>query len=216
MKRQGPDYATWPVAAGIVASALGTRPAVPDRRRPSLLAGGRRGRAASALLLLPLAACELFQRPELQVPSEQEAKAAYASYPDVGEVRLSGNVVEVRARQSLDQLRRGGSLWARLGPYVYLFSPATRELFQGYNGLAAVRVITLAPGGVEVARATLLRDSTNEYVWRRGEAMLGRVLREATQRPGLADQFVMWGEEIAEFRYNPLYVPPRRRSESNP
>lgn len=164
------------------------------------------------LLVLPLlGACEVFQRPQLIVPTVEEAKAAYAGTSSVTDVRVSGNVVEVTVDQPAEHLRRGGSLWARLGPYVHLFSPATRSLFENFNGLAAVRVVTKS-GDVEVARAMLYRDDITTIVWQRGESMLSQVLRDGTTQPAIVEEFVFWAEGIAEFEYNSRYVPQNRRS----
>ena len=93
-------------------------------------------------------------------PPEAEAVAPlYASHSGVRSVELNGNVVEVRVAQPMRHMERGGSLWARVGPYVYVFAPATRDVFETFPGVAAVRVITILPNGDEVARATLARDT---------------------------------------------------------
>lgn len=125
-------------------------------------------------------------------------------------VSYSGNVVELRARQGTDQLQRGGSLWARVGPYVYLFSPGTRALFDNYAGIAAVRAITETPAGVEIARALLPRTALEETRWRRANNLLARALQEGTERPSQIEALVHWGEEYTEYQYNPNYVPPRQ------
>ena len=74
---------------------------------------------------------------------------------------MNGNVAEITLVQPARHLQRGGSLWAKVGPYVLLFSEETENLFQDYPGLAGVRAITMTPGGTEVARALLPRESLN-------------------------------------------------------
>src|SRR5690606_10846583 len=106
------------------------------------------------------------------------------------------------------------SLWARVGPYVYLLSPGTRDLFEAYPGVAAVRVITLAPGDVEVARATLLRDTLRDILWRRTLNLLGRALRDGPARPPPLQDLAEWGERYTDHRYAPRYVPECRRRPS--
>lgn len=165
-----------------------------------------RGVATVLAATLAAGACDRLRR-ELPVPTAEEARAFYANASGLSGVELSGNVVEVRVRQPLSQLRRGGSLWARVGPYVYLFTPGTRDLLEAYPGVAAVRVITIAPDGTEIARATLLRETMNEILWRRSLNLLGHALHEGTQRPSRLEDLVKWGESHTEYVYNPTYVP---------
>jgi hypothetical protein len=79
---------------------------------------------AGAVVALALLGCE--EPVELTLPTTEQVEAAYASAAELEEVGLSGNVAHIVIRQSPDQLRRGGSLWARVGPYIYLFSDETR------------------------------------------------------------------------------------------
>ncbi|MBI4408385.1 MAG: hypothetical protein HY561_01675 [Gemmatimonadetes bacterium] len=161
------------------------------------------------VLSLPLlvAGCDLPGREQAGLPTSAEARRYFERQGEPDSVALSGNVVEVRFRQPPGQLRRGGSLWARVGPYVHLFSPGTRELFEAYGGVAAVRVIIITPAGEEVARAQLRRDTLSDILWRRSLNILGHALREGTAQPSRLDELVAWGEEYAEYRYNPKYVP---------
>lgn len=170
------------------------------------------GHASVAALLaaaLALTACDRLRR-EPPVPTAEQAAAYYENASGLIGVELNGNVVEVRVRQPAGQLRRGGSLWARVGPYIYLFTPGTRDLLEAYGGVAAVRVITLAPGDVEVARATLMRDTLSDILWRRSLNILGHALNEGTQRPSRLEDLAEWGERHTEYRYNPNYVPEQR------
>lgn len=162
----------------------------------------RAGVVVGALLV---GGCERAEAPSL--PNEPKVRAVYQGYPNLEAVELSGNVVELRFRQDPQALRRGGSLWAKVGPYIYLLSPATRELFTRYPAVAAARVITLGPRDDEVARAMLRRDALTDILWRRTLNILGHALREGSTRPSRLEDLVQWGERHTEFRYNPDYVP---------
>lgn len=154
-------------------------------------------------------ACDRLQpdRPDFALPPIELVDSIYRSHGLAVEIDYSGNVVELRVVQPFEQLQRGGSLWARLGPYVYLFTPATRDLFDGFDGVAAVRAITSTSDGEEIARALLLRTALEETRWRTANNLLGRALAEGTQRPSLVEQLVHFGEEHTEFHYNPEFVP---------
>lgn len=162
----------------------------------------RAGVVVGALLV---GGCPMKEAPPL--PTEAQVRELYAGYSRLESAELSGNVAELRFTQEASQLRRGGSLWARVGPYVYLLSPATRELFQLFPGVAAVRVITLGPGGEEVARAMLRQDALTDILWRRTLNILGHAIQEGSQRPSRLEALVQWGEKYTEFEYNPEYVP---------
>ena len=158
---------------------------------------------AMSLILSPLA-CE--ESADLSVPTESEAGAHYASSSDLS-VRVSGNVVEVTVEQPLRQVRRGGSLWAKVGPYIYLFTDETESLLRAYPGVSGVRVITrTGRGNAEVARAFLHRDSLNELTWRRARNIAGKARTEGTQRPVLLEQLVQWGQDHTDFGYNEDFV----------
>ncbi len=165
-------------------------------------------RGSAALLLCAVAACDRImpERQDLSLPSAEEATQLYERHGIEADVTLSGNVVEVRVTQDARQLQRGGSLWARVGPYIYVFSPATKELFESWGGVAAVRAITVTGRGQEVARALLARNTLNDVTWRRALNILGTALQEGTERPSRLDELVEWGEEHTEFRYSPEYV----------
>jgi hypothetical protein len=139
-------------------------------------------------------------------PSAAEVEPYYATYSGLDSIRLSGNVVEVHVEQPYDQLQRGGSLWARVGPFVYLMTPSTRSVFEAFPGVAAVRVVTHLPGGTEVARAMLRRDAMSDVLWRRTLNILGTALEGGRENPRKLEQLTEWGEEHTEFRYNPDYV----------
>ena len=151
---------------------------------------------------LGLAGC---QEEALPVPSTQEAASYYAAVPDLT-VEVEGNVAELTVVQPASQLRRGGRLWARVGPYVYLFSQSTQDLFTDYPGLAAVRVVTVTSRGEEVARATLNRGALNELTWRRALNIAGLARRDGSERPTLLEDLVEWGEDHTNFEYASRYA----------
>lgn len=170
-----------------------TRPLRRGRRRPLA--------AVLALLLLAAGGCEPGQ--ELELPPESELDGLYGERT---EVSLTGNVVDVRATQGFDQLRRGGSLWARVGPYIYAFSPQSQEIFEEWSGVAAVRVRTVTPEGVEVARAMLRRDELNSVTWREATARVARARTEGTEKPGYLEDLVDYGEEHTEYEYSEQFI----------
>jgi hypothetical protein len=168
--------------------------------------------AALALLAAGLGAasgCDriLPQRADTTLPPIEEVRDVFRAHGVPGEVEYNGNVVEVRVVQPFEQLRRGGSLWARLGPHIYLFSPATREVFDRWAGVAAARVITATSDGEEIGRALLRRDALTIPEWQRSHHLLGIALRDGTERPVEIQRFVDWGERYTEYRYNQRYAP---------
>jgi hypothetical protein len=118
---------------------------------------------------------------------------------------VAGNVAEITIAQSPQQLRRGGRIWAQVGPYIYLFSEPTVSLFRDYGGLAGVRVVTVV-GNTEVARALLPRTALNDLTWRRALNVAGRARLEGTERVSLLEDLTRFGEDHTEFEYNPRYT----------
>ena len=166
-------------------------------------------RGCAALLFSALIACDqvLPQRQDLTLPSADEVQQVYAARGVDAQATLNGNVVELRATQDAAQLQRGGSLWARLGPYIYVFSPGTQDVFQRWAGVAGVRAITVTDAGEEIGRALLTRDQLNDITWRRTLNLLGTALREGTEHPSRIEELVQWGEENTQHSYNTDFVP---------
>ena len=108
--------------------------------------------------------------------------------------------------QPTSQIRRGGVLWAKVGPYILLFSDDTQSLFEDYPGLAAVEVKTELAGGREIARALLTRNELSDILWRRSLNIAGKARRDGTKRPSLLDDLVRWGEEHTRYEYNKEYT----------
>ena len=160
-------------------------------------------------------ACDRFQsRADMMLPPIDDVRRVYTSRGTNVDVRYNGNVVELRARQASSQLERGGSLWARVGPYIYLFTPATRDVMSAYPAIAAVRAITRTSGGAEIARAMLVNDSLGTIQWRRALNLLGHALRDGSTNPVRIEELVRFGETHTDFRYNRAFVPdqPARRT----
>lgn len=142
---------------------------------------------------------------DLNLPTAEQVDSAYV-YQGEMEAEIVGNVAEVRITQPSEQLRRGGSLWAKVGPYIFLFSQETRDLFETFNGLAAVRVVTTGPRGDEVARAQLIRDELNGITWGHALTASGRARRDGSTRPSRIEDLVQFGEEHTEFQYSEDYA----------
>lgn len=171
---------------------------------------GRTGRsriAATLILLLGLISLACQEEGNLALPDESDVEAAY-TYEGRLSASMSGNVAEVRIVQADRQLRRGGTLWAKVGPYILLFSQETQDLFRKYPGLAGVRVITTNASGTEVARALLPRAALNDLTWKRALNIAGLARRDGTRRPTLLESLVRWGEDHTEYEYNPRFGSP--------
>lgn len=171
----------------------------------------RAGARLPRTLLLALAAGAVTAcspKTEAVLPAEADI-AAYYAYEGGVKATLNGNVAEITVPQPANQLRRGGALWARVGPYVLLFSDETRRLFDDHPAIAGVRVITTVAGGPEVARALLTRTELSDLRWRRALNIAGRARKEGTERPVLLEDLVRWGEEHTEYAYNERYTSPR-------
>jgi hypothetical protein len=143
----------------------------------------------------------------LSVPSAAAVESAYL-YAGGLSATVTGNVAQVTIVQASQQIRRGGTLWARVGPYVFLFSKETEGLFREYPGLAAVRAVTVTPDGAEVARALLTRDELNDITWRKALNISGLARRDGTRKPTLLEDLVEWGEDHTEYSYDPRFSRP--------
>lgn len=143
---------------------------------------------------------------DLTVPSASEIEAAYM-YEGELSAEMHGNVAEITVVQPSRHIRRGGSLWVKVGPYVVLFTQETQQLFRDYPGLAGVRVITRTPDRGEVARVFLVRDTLTDVLWRRSINIAGRARQDGTRRPSLLEDLVRWGEDRTEYQYNREIIP---------
>lgn len=177
----------------------------------AVLAVGRRGRTkfvAGIVLLLVASSCDRIwpREPDLTLPPIEVIRAAFRDKGIDADIDYNGNTVELHVAQPADQLRRGGSLWARVGPWIYLFSPATEQVFENYPGVVAVRVITTSRGR-QVARVTLRNGILSDVLWRRSLNILGHALQDGTRDPGRLEELAEWGERHGEYEYSPRYVP---------
>jgi hypothetical protein len=157
--------------------------------------------AAVLGLVAAMSACE--QQEELRLPSESDLSGLYGEGPKVS---LNGNVVDVEVYQPADQLRRGGATWAKVGPFIYLFSPQTQEIFGTWSGVGGVRVTTTDGRGRMVSRAMLPRGTLNSLTWPRAINLVGKARLEGTRRPSYILDLIEYGEETAEFEYSARYV----------
>ena len=146
-----------------------------------------------------LAACG--ETGELTLPTAEEVRSWY-EYSGGLEAEVSGNVAVLTVDQSSRDLRRGGTVWAKVGPYIFLFSEETRTLFEAYPGLAGVRVVTRVAGGSEVASAALARDAMSDVQWRRALNIAGQARRDGTNSLTLLESLIRWGEDHTDFEYN--------------
>lgn len=160
--------------------------------------------AALPVLLLALATAAGCEQEAEAVPTASEVESYY-TYRGELEASVEDATVEIRATQPAEQLERGGRLWARVGPYVLLFSEETRALFQDFPGLEAVRVVTSTPEGDEVARAFLPRNAMTGLMWPEGLNIAARARKSGTERPALLEDLVGWGEDHTDFFYAPRY-----------
>ncbi|MDH3270618.1 MAG: hypothetical protein OEN56_04755 [Gemmatimonadota bacterium] len=157
-------------------------------------------------MLLSCAAFAACQPPaeDLPLPTTEEVESYY-EYASGLDAEVVGNVAVITVEQSAQQLRRGGRLWAMVGPYIFLFTEETRRLFEDYPGLAAVRVNTRV-GSAQVATALLARDELPDILWRRSLNIAGKARRDGTQQMTLLEDLVEWGEAHTEHEYNERFI----------
>jgi hypothetical protein len=165
------------------------------------------GKALIPLMLMGSLAAAACEEVDLPVPDSAQVEAAYL-YGNGLTAFINGNVAEITIVQSTRDLQRGGTLWAKVGPYVLLFSDETEQLFRDFPGLAAVRAVTVTRGGTEVARALLSRDELSDITWRRAKNIAGLARRDGTRRPSLLEDLVEWGEDHTTYEYDPQFTRP--------
>lgn len=158
--------------------------------------------AAASLAALTLGCGGGAEEPAM--PPEAEVQTLYG---DAVEAEISGNLIRLRVPMPAG-FERGGTLWARSGPYFYLFTTATRDLLANYPDVAAVEVIASTAEGEQVARARLLRGTLNGITWPHAIAYASQAQAEGTESPRFVDRLVRYGEDNTEFEYDPDFVPP--------
>lgn len=140
----------------------------------------------------------------LPLPTAEEVESYYDYEADL-EAEISGNVAVITVEQSSDQLRRGGRLWAMVGPYIFLFTEETRQLLEDYPGLGGVRVNTRV-GEARVATALLSRDEMPDLLWRRSLNIAGKARRDGSRRMTLLEDLVEWGEAHTDYEYDERFI----------
>jgi len=140
---------------------------------------------------------------DLTFPTAAELEGLYGAGVAV---ELTGNVIDVSLRQEASQLRRGGALWAKVGPYIYLFTPQTQEALKTWTGVGGVRVRTFDSNRDLVAEAMLDRGVLNDVTWRKALNTAGLARTQGTERPSYMEKLVRYGEDTVRFRYSSEYV----------
>lgn len=164
----------------------------------------RTGPAVVLATLVSLGSAACMGPSDLALPTPSEVEGYYEHGAGV-EAKVAGNVAALTVAQDADQLRRGGRLWAKVGPYIFLFSEETRQLLEDFPGLAGVRVTTRV-GDAQVATALLARDEMPELLWRRALNIAGKARRDGTRRMTLLEDLVDWGEAHTEFEYDERFL----------
>ncbi len=141
---------------------------------------------------------------DLSLPSDDAIVEAFQSERPLSS-EVTGNVAVLYVEQSFQQLRRGGTLWAKVGPYIFLFSEEAQGLFEAYPGLGGIRVETRV-GEATVATALLTRDELSDLQWRRSLNIAGLARRDGTNRMTLLEDLVRWGEDHTTYEYNERYT----------
>jgi hypothetical protein len=163
-------------------------------------------RAVGAALFMLLAGCQAPDRSDLPPPPSAADVRPYYAYTGEMEVQITGNVARVEVVVDPAPYARGGDLWAKGMPYLFLFSQGTRDALNDFPGLGGVRIATLHPNGDIMAEALLTRGTLNDYSWRQALNVAAQARRDATERPGRMRDLVRWGEDHTEFEYNPRYI----------
>ncbi len=160
-------------------------------------------------LVLLSAACQVPGRSDVPPPPSAQELAGNWSYAGGVEVEITGNVARVSVVVDPAPFAQGGDLWAKGFPYLFLFSQGTKDALDQHPGLGGVRVVTLHPNGDVMSEALLPRGALNPYTWQQALSIAHQARRDATERPGRMRDLVRWGEDHAEFEYNPRYITPR-------
>lgn len=155
----------------------------------------------ASLALVAVTACEPAENRDL--PS---AAVLDSIYGERVESTLNGNVVELRITQDASQLTRGGPIWAKAGPYIFLFTPQTREIFERFGGVGGVRATTLDARGELIARALLERSGLNSVTWPKAINVAGRARTQGSERPQTMVDLAEYGEEHTSYEYSQRYV----------
>jgi len=159
--------------------------------------------------LVALGGCDLGSRSQVPDPPRAAELTGYYAWEGGVEIEITGNVARVTVVVDPAPYARGGDLWLKGLPYLFLFSQGTRDALDEHPGLGGVRVVARHPNGDVIAQALLDREGMTDYRWREALNLAGRARQEATERPGRMRDLVQWGEDWTEFEYNPRYISSR-------
>ncbi|MDT8367629.1 MAG: hypothetical protein RQ745_00355 [Longimicrobiales bacterium] len=161
-------------------------------------------RAPLAALLLLVGGCAPPTETALPRPDEL---AAYYADSSIETVEMRGNVALVTVEQDATHLRRGGRLWAKMGPYIHIFSPATEELLRDFPAVAGVRVRTVTISGTEIASVLLERTTLNDITWKGARTRVAQALtHRGAEQVRSIEQLVEYGERRTTYEYNPDFT----------
>jgi len=138
---------------------------------------------------------------ELPLPDAEDLASYYEFSGDLA-IAMSGNVPQVTVTVSREEFARGGELWAKAVPYLFLFTQGTRRLFDEHPGVGGVRVITRYEDGSLIAQALLVKEETDLSEWSRALSASMAARQDGTRFPQLMDDLVRVGEELTDFEYN--------------
>ncbi|TVP43953.1 MAG: hypothetical protein EA350_12635, partial [Gemmatimonadales bacterium] len=150
--------------------------------------------AATLAVAGAVAGCDAPGRGDLPAPPGADDVRPFYTYGGDFDVEIVGNVARVTFTVDPAPFERGGDLWAKGTPYLFLFSQGTKDALDTFPGLGGVRVVTVHPGGDVMAEALLVRGRLNDYTWRQALNVAGQARRDATTRPGRMRDLVEWGE----------------------
>lgn len=172
-------------------------------RSPKLPLARLRSRVALLMGLATVVAAGACQEPaDLSLPTDATAASYYTS-PSIRGVEMNGNVAVVTVVQRTNDLQRGGPLWAKMGPYIHIFSPATEELLRDHPGLAGVRVRTVTTSDTEVASVLLERSTLNDITWKTARNHVAHALTdEGAEQVRSIERLVQYGERRTSHEYN--------------
>jgi hypothetical protein len=132
------------------------------------------------------------------LPDPQEVEEWFGEGTDV---ELEGNLLVVRGTIGTDYLQRGGRIWARSGPYFYLFNVKVQELMVAYPDLAGVRATAVAEDGRQLATALLRRNALNELRWDEALRRATLAQTQGTDNPRYVERLIQFGEDYTEYEY---------------
>ena len=134
-------------------------------------------------------------------PALPDPQQAQEWFGEGTQVALEGDVLVITGTIEADYLRRGGRIWARSGPYFYLFNIKVREFFTNHPGLAGVKATAVTEDGRVLATATVHRNGLNELRWQEALARASLAQTEGTDNPRLVERLIQFGEDHTEFEY---------------